>query len=385
MAILDPLELSKILISKPSVTPVDAGALDALEGMLKPLGFACHRLPFTQESAEEVDNLYARLGKEGRHLNFAGHTDVVPPGNESDWQSPPFEPTIRGGVLYGRGACDMKCAVACFVAACAEYIAANGAPKGSISLLITGDEEGPAVNGTIKLVDWLKENNYGGGTPFDLSIVGEPTNPAQLGDMVKIGRRGSISYSLTVEGTQGHSAYPHLADNPVTRMVNILSDMQNHVLDNGMEWFQPSNLQVTNVDVGNKASNVIPARAKATFSVRFNPHHSCASLTKWADEICARHAERYTLTPETGCEAFLTEPGKYSEMVQQAVKEVTGALPALSTTGGTSDARFIKDLCPVVECGGINQTAHKVDENMAVEDIHKLKDIYLKIIEKFFA
>ncbi|PIR39499.1 MAG: succinyl-diaminopimelate desuccinylase [Alphaproteobacteria bacterium CG11_big_fil_rev_8_21_14_0_20_39_49] len=379
---IDALELSNKLIECPSITPVDAGALDVLQEALEGLGFQCRRMPFSQEGFEDTDNLYARLGDIAPNVCFAGHTDVVPPGNRDDWTSDPFKPEIRDGILYGRGTVDMKCAIACFVAAVSEYLKNNN-PKISISLLITGDEEGIAVNGTKKMLQQLEKQ----GEKIDYCIVGEPTNPEKLGEMIKIGRRGSVGFTLSLWGKQGHVAYPHLADNPVTKIIGILHALNESVLDAGTEFFQPSNLEVTTIDVANDATNVIPAMAKAKFNIRFNDEHTSDKLVKWVegvcDSLCKEGDAKYKLESRVSGEAFLTQPGDLSDALAKAVEEVTGMKPELSTTGGTSDARFIKDYCSVVEFGLMNKTAHKVDECIAVDDIYKLKDVYLKFLESY--
>jgi len=378
---VDPLELSKELIKCPSVTPKDEGALDVLQKHLESLGFLCQRMPFSEDGYDDVDNLYARFGDASPNVCFAGHTDVVPPGDLDDWASPPFSPEVRDGILYGRGTVDMKCAIACFVAAAADYIK-NNQPNISISFLITGDEEAVAVNGTKKMLKALESK----GEKIDYCVVGEPTNPEKLGEMIKIGRRGSVSFKLSVWGKQGHVAYPHLADNPITRMVKILNALDENALDEGSEFFQPSNLEVTTIDVKNPTGNVIPAMAEASFNIRFNNKHKSQSLIQWIDGICDSLCEedaRYELNCRVSGEAFLTEPGELSDALSKAVEEVTGIKPELSTTGGTSDARFIKDYCPVVEFGLMNKTAHKVDECVAVDDIYKLRDVYLKFLESY--
>ena len=379
------MALSEALIRRPSVTPVDEGALGVLEDHLKPLGFECHRLPFSQDGTPDVDNLYARLGTGAPNICFAGHTDVVPPGDLSDWTSDPFEPEIRGGRLYGRGAADMKCAIAAFVAAASQVVAAHGDQiPGSISLLITGDEEGPAINGTVKMLDWLKHK----GEVLDACIVGEPTNPAELGDMIKIGRRGSMNAAITVLGTQGHVAYPALADNPVPRLLSFLKTVDDHVFDQGTDHFPPTNLEITTMDVGNATTNLIPARAAARLNIRFNDRHSGASLSDYLESVRAEVFGAWGGATEMQIsisgEAFLTPPGALSDLVAGAVQTVTGRAPELSTTGGTSDARFIKDHCPVVELGLINETAHKVDENARVADIEALTEIYGRLLTGYF-
>ncbi|MEK9724306.1 MAG: succinyl-diaminopimelate desuccinylase [Rhodospirillaceae bacterium] len=377
----DPVELSAALIRQPSVTPVDAGVLAVLEGALTPLGFTCHRLPFTQDGTPDVDNLYARLGTAAPNFCFAGHTDVVPPGDVADWAYDPFQPTVRDGRLYGRGAADMKCAIAAFVAATSRIVERYGPDlPGSISLLITGDEEGPAINGTVKMLDWLAANDE----TLDACMVGEPTNPAALGDMIKIGRRGSINATITVFGTQGHVAYPALADNPVPRLLAFLKVVDDHVFDEGTEHFPPTNLEITTMDVGNATTNLIPAKATARLNIRFNDRHTGASLAAYLEEVRTATAGESTLDVSISGEAFLTPPGTLSELVAGAVHAVTGRAPALSTDGGTSDARFIKDHCAVVELGLVNETAHKVDENSRLDDVRALTDIYEQILTGYF-
>jgi len=380
---IDALELSKKLIERPSITPLDAGALDVLQEALESLGFACSRMIFSEDGHDDVDNLYARLGDGSPNVCFAGHTDVVPTGDLSSWTSDPFKPEIRDDILYGRGVVDMKCAIACFASAVAEYIE-NNKPQGSISFLITGDEEGIAVNGTKKMLKALEEK----GEKIDACVVGEPTNPEILGQMIKIGRRGSVSFKLEIFGQQGHVAYPNLADNPVSRITRILHALDTHELDKGTDYFQPSNLEIISIDVGNTASNVIPAMASAVFNIRFNDRHKSSTLIKWIEGICESICEtgdaKYKLTSRVSGEAFLTEPGKLSKILSDAAKEVTGLEPELSTSGGTSDARFIKDYCPVVEFGLMNKTAHKIDECAPVASIYGLKDVYLKFLEKYF-
>lgn len=380
---IDPVALTQALIRCPSVTPAEAGALDLLERTLTGLGFRCWRLPFQAPDTARVDNLYARWGEgQGPAFAFAGHTDVVPVGDEAGWTSDPFAATIRDGKLIGRGAADMKAAIACFAAAAERFLARRGRDfPGRIALLITGDEEGPSVNGTKPMLGWLREQ----GERLDACLVGEPTNPEALGDMVKIGRRGSMSGWLTVHGVQGHSAYPHLADNPVHRLVRMLDAITREPLDEGTGHFQPSTLQVTSVDVGNPATNVIPAAAKAIFNIRFNDSHSSASLERWLKERFAAVGGRYDLRLHVSGESFLTPPGALSEIMVRAVAEVTGREPELSTTGGTSDARFIKDYCPVAEFGMVGRTMHKVDEEVALADIARLAAIYERILDGFFA
>lgn len=377
----DPLELSEALIRRPSVTPADEGALDVLIGYLQPLGFECHDLTFDDPAGEPTRNLYARLGTEGPNFCWAGHTDVVPPGDLDDWTSDPFQPEVRGGVLYGRGAADMKCAVACMATATKAFLERAGADfGGSISFLITGDEEGDATNGTKKVLDWLSAR----GETLDACVVGEPTNPENLSDMIKIGRRGSMNVWLDVEGVQGHSAYPHLADNPIHKMLRLLSSLTEVPLDEGSDHFPPSTLQVTTLDVGNPATNVIPPRASARVNIRFNDLHTSAGVEKLLRGRLDQAGGGYEMRVKVSGESFLTPPGPLSEIVAGAVSAVTGRDPELSTTGGTSDARFIKDHCPVVEFGLINQTAHKVDEAARVDDIRGLHEIYLRTLGGFF-
>lgn len=385
MSEIDALDLSQALLRCPSITPEDAGALDVLEKALSDLGFTCHRLPFSEAGTPDVDNLYARIGTGAPNFCFAGHTDVVPIGNPDDWSIDPFSGQIRDNALYGRGAADMKCAIACFAAAASRFLARHGNNfKGSISFLITGDEEGPAINGTPKMLNWMAKQ----GETIDVCLVGEPTNVNILGDTVKIGRRGSMNGRLIVYGTQGHVAYPHLANNPVSAILKMLSAIDADVLDTGSDHFPPSNLEITTIDVGNGTTNVIPAKAEAGFNIRFNDLHSGASLeqriSKIIDAIAAENDTRYDLEFSISGESFLTPPGPLSQIIQQAIKSVTGHMPELSTTGGTSDARFIKDFCPVAEFGMSNATAHKVDENASLDDIKALADVYDAVLEAYF-
>ena len=378
-----PLDIAAELIRCPSVTPEDAGALAVLERYLAPLGFACERMRFSDKDTPDIDNLYARLGSGRPHFCFAGHTDVVPVGEASAWTVDPFAGEVRDGRLYGRGAADMKGSIASFVAA-AQRIAAEGF-QGSISLLITGDEEGPSINGTKKMLETLKAR----GETIDHCIVGEPTCVERLGDMIKVGRRGSINGWLTVTGCQGHVAYPHLADNPVPKLLEMLRRLEAHLLDEGTAHFQPSNLEITSVDVGNSATNVIPGSARAVLNIRFNDLHTGASLEKWMRDVCdavaAETGARYTLKAVTSGEAFLTPPGAFSALIAEAAQKVTGVTPELSTSGGTSDARFIRAYAPVVEFGLPNQTMHKADENAGIDDITRLADIYEAVLRGYFA
>ena len=365
----DALALAQALIACESVTPARGAVFDVLEQALSPLGFECHRFVKGEAPDGPVENMLAvRRGPEGtRHFAFAGHVDVVPPGE--GWASGAFEPEVRGELLYGRGAVDMKGAVAAFVAAAAEI--ARGA--GTLSLIITGDEEGTAVNGTRALIDLIRER---GETP-DLCLVGEPTSVNRLGDMIKIGRRGSVNVWLEVEGVQGHVAYPHLADNPVTRLVAMLAELDALVLDEGTEWFQPSNLEITDIEVGNPAHNVIPGRARARISIRFNDLHTGTGLGERVAAIAAKHGG--TARPVISGEPFLTPPGRFQQIVAEAVTAETGIEPEPSTTGGTSDARFLKDIVSVIEFGLVNATMHKRDEAVAVADLDTLARIYRRI------
>lgn len=374
---VDPLELGRALIRCPSVTPEDAGALDVLSAALEPLGFSCHRLRFEEQGTAPVENLYARRGAQGANFCFAGHTDVVPPG--PGWSVDPFAAEVRAGRLYGRGAADMKTAIACFVAAVSGHLQRGGA-DGRISLLITGDEEGPAVNGTRKVLDWLA----GRGERLDACLVGEPTNPNALGEMIKIGRRGSLNVRLRVQGVQGHAAYPHLADNPIPRLIRMLTALGNEPLDAGTDYFPPSTLTLTSIDVGNVASNVIPGEARAAFNIRFNDRHTAGSLRDWIEARCQDVGRGYALEMECSGEVFVCAPGPLSGMVAGAVTDRTGRVPELSTSGGTSDARFLKDACPVCEFGMVGESAHKVDENVSVADLEALTDIYAGVLARFF-
>jgi succinyl-diaminopimelate desuccinylase len=370
----DPLPLAQSLIRCASVTPADAGAQDALSGMLGRLGFTIHRLRFG-----EIENIYARIGTGGPHICFAGHTDVVPVG-ASNWRTDPFGGEVRDDVLYGRGACDMKGAIAAFVAGVAQHLEA-GAAKGSISFLITGDEEGPAIDGTVKVLEWMKAN----GEVPDFCLVGEPTCPVKLGDMVKIGRRGSVNMKIEVHGTQGHVAYPHRADNPVHRLIQALDALTSAPVDAGTDWFEPSTLQVTSIDVGNGATNVIPASARAALNIRFNDGHSGASLTAWVRATLSRYAERFDLESSISGESFVTKPGPLVDILRGAIKDATGIDPKLDTGGGTSDARFIANYCPVAEFGLVGATMHQTDERVPVAELRDLARIYRNIIAAFLA
>ena len=383
MAGIDPVALSQALIRCPSVTPAEGGALDLLQKTLSALGFNCWRLPFQAPGTAAVDNLYARWGEgAGRTFAFAGHSDVVPIGDRAGWSSEPFGAEIRDGRLIGRGAADMKAAIACFIAAAERFLARRVSRfDGRIALLITGDEEGPSVNGTKPMLGWLERK----GERLDACLVGEPTNPTVLGDMVKIGRRGSLTGRITVHGVQGHSAYPHLADNPIHRLIRMLDAITRESLDQGTAHFEPSTLQVTSIDVGNPASNVIPAAAHAVFNIRFNDAHDSASLRRWLAHRLGEFGARFDLDLEVSGESFVTPPGAFGEIMAQAVESVTGRRPRFSTSGGTSDARFIKDICPVAEFGMVGRTMHKVDESVALADIAQLSEIYERVLDGFFA
>ncbi|MGV3550493.1 succinyl-diaminopimelate desuccinylase [Rhizobium sp.] len=389
----DPVSILRDLVRCPSVTPADAGALGVLEGLLTDAGFSVERVTFSEAGTPDIDNLYARIGTEAPHLMFAGHTDVVPVGDEAAWTHAPFGAEIRDGILYGRGAVDMKGGIACFVAAVARYIGKHGAPKGNISFLITGDEEGPAVNGTIKLLQWAHDR----GERWDACLVGEPTNPDHLGDMIKIGRRGSVSGTVTVHGVQGHVAYPHLADNPVRSALKMAEALMDPPFDAGTADFQPSNMEVTSIDTGNRATNVIPARVSFSFNIRHNDTWNAetmqAEIVRRLNAAAAdnalrpdRMAARYDIVwAERPSHVFLTRDDRLIASLTAAIEAETGRTPKLSTTGGTSDARFIKDYCPVVEFGLVGQTMHMVDENVPVADLEALTGIYETFIARWFA
>lgn len=374
-SVTDPVALAQKLIACPSVTPYDVGAQDVLAEALIPLGFTAYDV-----TSGETRNTFFRLGDKGPHFCFCGHTDVVPPGDEASWSHPPFAAKIHDGLLYGRGAADMKGSIACFVAALTQYLA-NDAPKGSISLLITGDEEGEATDGTIKVLEWMQASGH---VP-DAALVGEPTNPNTLGEEIKIGRRGSLSGVITVTGKQGHVAYPHLADNPLPKLVKLLDVLASHSFDQGSEFFPPTNLELTSIDTGNKADNVIPQKASARFNVRFNDRWSAKSLEQKIAELLSATGLAYESRFSSNAESFITAPGALTDLVSDAVKEATGRTPELSTKGGTSDARFVSRYCPVVEFGLINKTIHQIDEHVVVDDLYKLTAIYRKILEKYFS
>ncbi len=378
MTEIDPIKLARDLIRRPSVTPADEGALDVLQEALSGLGFSCTRLKF-----EDVDNLYARIGEASPHFCFAGHTDVVPPGDEANWTSPPFDAALKHGKLWGRGAADMKGAIAAFTAAAARVVK-KGAVKGSLAFLITGDEEGAALNGTKRVLQWLREQEI----PIDHCLVGEPSNPDAMGDMIKVGRRGSINCWLTVTGRQGHVAYPHRADNPIPTLMRKLLFLSETPLDEGYERFQPSSLQVTDIHIGNTAHNVIPEKATARFNIRFNPTWTGTSIEAWLreklDNLSSELGAAYALDVIVSGEAFLTTDMKFLSLIADCAEEKAGRRPEYSTSGGTSDARFIKDMAPVAEFGLVGATMHQTDEHVAVADIEMLTDIYEKIITQYY-
>ncbi len=380
-ATLDCVDLTRRLIRCPSVTPVEGGALDLVQEALEGMGFTCHRLPFGEANTAEVDNLYARFGTQGANFCYAGHIDVVPVGAVADWSTDPFGGELRDGWVYGRGAVDMKGSIAAFLSALSSFLGDRGRDfGGSISLLITGDEEAEAINGTRKVLDWLQTRDE----RLDACLVGEPTSSERLGDMVKIGRRGSLTGRLTVRGIQGHTAYPQLADNPLHHLVGMLQSLLAEPLDQGSAHFPPSSLQLTTIDVGNAASNVIPGQAIAALNVRFNDQHSSGSVERWLRERLDLADVDYQLDLRVSGESFLCPPGPLSDLVSGAVESVIGRKPELGTTGGTSDARFIKDYAPVAELGLLNATAHKVDERVRVEDLESLTAIYGAVLEGYF-
>jgi succinyl-diaminopimelate desuccinylase len=381
----DPVPLLQDLIRCKSVTPVEGGALTYLENLLSSHAFVCQRLIFKAEGTPDVENLFARFGSGAPHLCFAGHTDVVPEGHPEKWTHQPFAADIANGFIYGRGATDMKGSVAAFAGAAIDFVRTAGKFKGSISFLITGDEEGPAINGTVKVLEWMRDNGH---IP-DHCIVGEPGCVEKLGDTIKIGRRGSLSFAVTVEGKQGHAAYPHKADNPIPKLARFIDQISSARLDEGNDHFDPSTLAVTTFDVGNPAGNVIPSRATAKFNIRFSPEHSFASLKSWVEgEIASLTAEMggtWAYTATEGADAFITEPGPFVGLVQDAVERETGVLPKLSTSGGTSDARFIKDYCPVLEFGPTNATIHQTDERISIDELRATQGIYGRIIADYFS
>ena len=380
------VELLQGLIRCASVTPADNGALGLLQGILQTAGFETHILRFSDKNTPDIDNLFAKIGTGAPHITFAGHTDVVPAGDSAKWQFDPFSATIKDGQIYGRGAADMKGGVAAAVVAVLNHITAHGAPKGTISFLITGDEEGPAINGTVKLLDWARAR----GEMFNQCLLGEPTNPESIGDMMKIGRRGSLTGTVRVLGKQGHVGYPHLAANPILPLMQIMTALKTMPLDAGTEHFDASNLEITTFDVGNPSTNVIPATAFARFNVRFNDiwtletleaelRQRIASAHLWPHDQVEVHFEK------SNAPAFLTQPGAFTQVISAAIHAETGKVPALSTTGGTSDARFIKNYCEVVEFGLVGKTTHAIDEHVAVADVEALTRIYQRVLELYFA
>ncbi|MEY9755297.1 succinyl-diaminopimelate desuccinylase [Bradyrhizobium yuanmingense] len=387
---IDALSIARDLIRCPSVTPADAGALGVLEKILGAAGFACDRVTFSEPGTADVDNLYARIGTDGPHITFAGHTDVVPPGDESAWSVGAFSGEVKDGVLHGRGAVDMKGGIACSVAAVLEHLAANGGKprsdgKGSISFLITGDEEDVSINGTIKLLKWVAER----GEKFDHCVLGEPSNVEALGDTIKIGRRGSQSGTLVADGVQGHVAYPHRASNPVPDISRLIVAISDEPLDHGSAQFQASNLEFVSVDVGNKAFNVIPGEARARFNIRYNDNHTQASLRELVEtrlaKACGNRIKARIVWEPSNSNVFVTKPGPFTDLAVSAIEEVTGRKPELSTSGGTSDARFISSYCPVIEFGLVGQTMHQIDERVPVADLERLTKVYRGILARYFA
>lgn len=382
----DALSIARDLVRCPSVTPADAGALGVLEKLLGDAGFDVHRVTFSEPGAADIDNLYARIGTEAPHITFAGHTDVVPAGDETRWSHGAFAGDVKDGMLYGRGAVDMKGGIACSVAAVLDYLAANGGkPKGLISFLITGDEEDIAVNGTVKLLQWAAAR----GEKFDHCLLGEPSNVNEIGDTIKAGRRGSQSGTIIVDGVQGHVAYPHRASNPVPDIAAIIAALSGDPLDHGTEHFQPSNLEFTSVDVGNPAWNVIPAQARARFNIRYNDRHTRESLRALIEERVTKASgnriKAHVVWEPSNADAFLTQPGAFTDLVSAAIEDVTGRKPELNTGGGTSDARFITHYCPVLEFGLVGQTMHQIDERTPVSDLEKLTKIYRGVLDRYFA
>jgi len=381
----DPVAITRDLLRCPSVTPAEGGALAYLEMTLRGAGFTVQRMTFSEPGTADVENLYARIGDVGPNLVFAGHTDVVPPGDEKAWSHPPFAGDLAGGLVYGRGAVDMKGGIACALAATLDYLAANGGrPKGSISFLITGDEESVAVNGTPKLLKWAAER----GEKFDHCVLGEPSNVEELGDTIKIGRRGSLNGHLIVTGKQGHVAYPDRADNPIRGLIKLIAALQAEPLDKGSRQFTPSHLEFTSVDVGNPTVNLIPGEARARFNIRFNDKHTLASLKKLIEKRAAKVARKkikFAVRWEpSNAGVFVVKPGPFTDLVSGAIRKVTGRKPKLSTSGGTSDARFIAQYCPVVEFGLVGQTMHAVDERVPIADLRALTTIYRTILDRYF-
>jgi len=374
---LDPVKLLQELISFPSVTPDDAGSMEWLTSHLESMGFTCTRLDFS--TVTPTKNLYATLGSGLPNLCFAGHLDVVPAGPENKWSHKPFAGDLIDGLVYGRGAVDMKGSIACFLSALSKFLE-SGKSFSSLSFLITSDEEGSGEDGMIKVVDHLKTNK----STITDCLIGEPTSVNSVADMIKIGRRGSVNFTLTVHGKQGHVAYPDLAENPIEHLLEILRALRSHAIDLGYDFFQPSHLEITSIDVDNPVSNVIPADATAKFNIRFNPHHTATDLAKWVKTVCEQQQISYDLQYSSNSEAFLSSKGALYDAVMEATTEVVGQAPRVSTSGGTSDARFIKDLCPVVELGLTNVLAHHIDEAVSTADLHQLRDVYYQILTKYF-
>ncbi|MGY3620398.1 succinyl-diaminopimelate desuccinylase [Bradyrhizobium sp. USDA 10063] len=385
----DAISITRDLVRCPSVTPADAGALGVLENILKAAGFEVHRVTFSEPGTADVDNLYARIGDQAPHITFAGHTDVVPPGDESAWTHGPFSGEVKDGFLYGRGAVDMKGGIACSVAAVLEYLKDHGGRpqedgKGSISFLVTGDEEDVSINGTVKLLKWAAER----GEKFDHCVLGEPSNVEVLGDTIKVGRRGSQSGTLYVDGVQGHVAYPHRASNPVPDISRLIVALSDEPLDHGNAQFQASNLEFTSVDVGNAASNVIPGQARAKFNIRYNNNHTQESLRKLVEErlakACGNRIRARIAWEPSNSNVFVTKPGPFTDLAVAAIESVTGRKPELSTSGGTSDARFISSYCPVIEFGLVGQTMHQIDERTPIADLEKLTQVYRGVLDRYF-
>ena len=381
---IDEIKLSKELIRFPSITPIDAGAIKFLSKKLKSLGFKCQILEFKDKKSPPIKNLYARLGNKQPNICYAGHTDVVPPGNYKDWTTNPFNPIIKNNKLIGRGANDMKSSIACFISAVSKYLKNNKKINGSISFLITGDEEGAAINGTKKVVDYLKRKKE----KINFCIVGEPTNPKKLGEMIKIGRRGSLSGNLEIFGTQGHVAYPHLSNNPINSLLTICEKLKKNKLDKGTKNFQPSNLEFTGIDVNNKAHNVIPSSVKSQFNIRYNNLHTSKSLKKRINtvikSVCKKNKCVFKVSYDVSGNAFITNPEKTIFMAKKIIKKITKINPVFSTTGGTSDARFIRKISPCLEFGLVNKSMHKVDECVSISDLKKLTKIYHDILVQYF-
>ncbi|MCA6112122.1 succinyl-diaminopimelate desuccinylase [Bradyrhizobium cenepequi] len=386
----DAISITRDLVRCPSVTPADAGALGVIENILKAAGFEVHRVTFSEPGTADVDNLYARIGDQAPHITFAGHTDVVPPGDESAWTHGPFSGEVKDGFLYGRGAVDMKGGIACSVAAVLDYLKDHGGRpqkdgRGSISFLITGDEEDISINGTVKLLKWAAER----GEEFDHCVLGEPSNVEVLGDTIKVGRRGSQSGTLYVDGVQGHVAYPHRASNPVPDISRLIVALSDEPLDHGSAQFQASNLEFTSVDVGNSASNVIPGQARAKFNIRYNDNHTQESLRKLVEDrlakVCGNRMRAHIVWEPSNSNVFVTKPGPFTDLAVAAIEAVTGRKPELSTSGGTSDARFISSYCPVIEFGLVGQTMHQIDERTPIADLEKLTRVYRGVLDRYFA